>query len=247
MSFTNALGPYIDEDGLVLERPNESSGPETGNGIHGSSLAEIFRVILGQSSVAQVEAFSRVIRSCEVYPTDLPPEVTERTRDLFSIRGLYHRGPRKTQELEAHDDYIALCAASSMTGAVFAKDICRYGEKNFWSFNNLEPGKWTLRTFFARHPGFYQFVRICAGQSPGPLGDAILAMSLVFNAFSRSEGGKILAWMKVQALSGRLSLTDLAIDFWRWKLLRDHPDGMREVFKKYYGPAHPFAVWAPRI
>lgn len=234
MTFDEALKRYTDEDGLILERPNMSDGPETGNGIHGLCLANLIRYKRGELKREHVWDFIRIIESCEVRPKPWLP----------SIAGLYHRGPRKTGELIAHDDYRMLSAVSSLIGAPFAREIVQHGNVGTlgWSFNNLEPFKWTLRTWHRRFPGVVPLYKICGGMAPWPHEIEGLKSVLWFAPCSDNAGSWILNFAAVEALRGRLAEVDLVIERWDTQL-KSKWGSLAALMAAYYGPQHPFSCY----
>lgn len=233
--FRKEMAPYIDEDGLVLERQNSSDGPETGNGITNLSVYMLILHLSGNLKKKDVAKFCEVIRACEVSSyVDYPPD---------QVKGLYNRGPRKMGDLIGHDDYVSLAGVSAIIGAPFAKEIAQYGSSHFWSFNNVEPGKWTLQSFQGRHLDLVPFWNVCAGNSVSWAGRFLLSKSIAWS--SGNASAMILKWIQCRALLGRMSQFDEAIDDWKHYLIKRYPMGMMSVFSEYYGPQHPFAKYGP--
>lgn len=237
MNFDQALQPYVDEDDLVLEKPNSSPGPDTGNGIHGRCVAEIIRHLRGESKPEHVQRFIKIIRSCQVpgWP------------------GLYHKGPRKTGELISADDYRLLAAASFVLGAPFGFEIAAYGHGHQWTYNNLVPGStglWKKDNYRACHRRFVGVVPgyLMSGGLPcGVVGQFEISTALGLGALSSHESSRILDWATVLTVQGRCS--DNAVGAWRKGLRLRFADGMRGVMGSYYNkpdlPPHPFATYFP--
>lgn len=228
MGFTEELVPYTESDGLILERVKTSDGAETGNGIFNLSLVEVIKLRIGESSVPSVVNFCNVIQKCEVEP------------------GLFYRGPMKKQELEAFDDYVMLCGASYLLNVSFAKEVLSYAQKHTWSFNSLEPGKWTAQTCFGRYPFFIPYVKLSACQPDGLMGECILGTGLIMDSLSKDADTMLMGWMRVQVLKGR-GVADYSVGIWERALLKKFPNGMQDVASQYYGPAHPITKYIPRV
>lgn len=216
----------MDEDGLVIEKPNQSDGPETGNGVRERSALELLCFKRGETNKYHLEDFSKTIRSCEVE------------------KGLYNRGPRKPGEMAAHDDRRCLSAVSSILNLPFAEEINSYGNKHWWSYNNLNPGRWSISTCDYRLPGVVPSYRLNAGKNFLPLEDIALGASILASSWSKSPKQKIIWWMQVEALAGR-GMFESVIDQW-WTSLHVQYGSMGPVFAAYYeNEDHPFVHLSP--
>lgn len=238
MSLRQEILPYVDEDGLVLELKNPGPGPNTGNGIHGLSVYMILLHLLGEIESQDLTEFCRVIRTCEVQEyLEYPPH---------PIPGLYNRGPRKIGDLIAHDDYVALAAASSIVGAPFAREIVGYGSQHCWSFNNAEPGKWTPRSFQGRRLWLITFWDLCAGKKACFLGEILLCAWIRLQSGTKDPSGLILQWLICRAVEDKSPRLKASVECWKRAFFLKFPLGIREVFTSYYETGHPFALRAPR-
>lgn len=236
MSLRAAIQPFRDEDGLIIERPNQSDGPETGNGIRERCALELLCYKLGETNRDQLNDFRYTIQSCEAWNRS---SVTR-----AQIRGIYNRGPRKTEEKAAHDDRRCLSAVSSVLNLPFARDIYRYGKDNWWSFNNLKPNTFSLSDCDRRFAGVVPMYRLNAGSILWPFEDVELAAAILVSAFKRNPGQKVIWWMQVEALEQRGIFGDVT-EQW-WNCVKVQYGSMREVFSAYYqNPNHPFALLSP--
>lgn len=226
-SYDEALRPYIDEDGLGLERLNSSPGPETGNGPHILAIMELIRLLRGESKPEQVLNVQSVIKSCQV--PDCP--------------GLFNRGPRKIGDLNSHDNYRAISALSYRLNLPFAKDIHRYGKTYLWMYDNTRPGALTLSTWQRRFIGVVPTYRMNAGVASCWPDEAEISLTLRLGSDSEEPRSRILDWFTVLSVEGRAC--DEAVARWREGLYKKFPGGMREVFEKYLSPAHPCVVYCP--
>ncbi len=128
---------YFDQYGLVT--PSQNSPYSSDNGLLYSSQAYILLKRHGEMKPEIESWFKRVVKSCEIEP------------GLFQRLPLKHGKTRQ----QGPDDYIGLCAASQE----IAERVWTYGKKHGFSYNNVEPGKWTLRSFIGRQPPFLAHVR----------------------------------------------------------------------------------------
>lgn len=240
--FDKELLAFTDEDGLILERPNSSEGPETGNGIHGLCVATLIRFELGILNSEHLSRFFEVIQSCEF--------AKQESEGLVGVQGLYNRGPRKLFELISHDDYRALSAVSNIVSAPFSKHIEQFGSRSCWSFNNLHFKKWTWRSWHGRFPGVVPKYKLFGGRDLWPHEIAAICLPFYWTAYSKDAGAHLLSWMEAKALRGRIWCVDKAIEF--WEMHRDHHFGsmagvMREYYQQVPGqPDHPFARFFPK-
>lgn len=236
MNFREAMIPYFDEDGLVLEKPNSSPGPDTGNGIENLSIYMILLSLTNDIRQSDVEKFCSVIKSCQVssYKNNYPP---------VPIVGLYNRGPRKPDDLIGHDDYVVLSGVSAIVSPQFAKDIAQCGTERSWNFNNVDPDKWTWKSWEGRFVYLIPYWKINGGMNAGFMGRFILTEYLQWangDATNRTQ-----QWIMCRSLMGRAMQFDYAVSKWRRNMFKDYPCGMQSVFSERYNPTHPFAKYSP--
>lgn len=224
--FDEALKPYTDEDGLILERPNSSPGPDTGNGTMNLCVAEIVRFIRGESSTENTLRVKEILETCEVlgYP------------------GLFERGPRKT-DLDSHDNRRAIAALSNILNLPFATDIVFHGKTNWWSYNNVDPGVWSFRSWDGRMPGLVATYKLAARLDIGFIDRSEIAGTLYYGARSSDPHSRLLDWFTILVV--KRSLCFGAHDAWWEGLFKSFPRGMKDVLEAVYGKDHPIAVYAP--
>lgn len=223
---------YTDEDGLILESPNIDPGANTGNGLFNLAVYTHLLLERYEMNVELQQKIFKVAISCQVpgYP------------------GLFYRGPRKTGETIAHDDYVGLASMGWVLNIPIRKDIVLYGEAHGYSFNSLVPNqsRWSpeyWKLWHGRH-GLIPFYRACAGYPSSMVDQAVLCAWILANAKSDHAGGKILTWLKIKALAGRFAWIDWATSIWWGKLKEQYVFGMKDVFATYYGTEHPFTRYA---
>lgn len=232
MTIREAMQSFMDEDHLYIERPNQSDGPETGNGIRERCVLEMLSHKKRESKQEHMMDFMQTIRSCEVEINKVP------------IRGLYNRGPRKLGDKAAHDDRRCLSAVSSVLNLPFAREIYDYGKRNFWSFNNLNPNHFSLRDCDIRFAGVVPSYRLNASKDFLPLEDVSICSGLLLSALSKKPGQKIIWWLQVEAFTVR-GLFESQVGYW-WQCLESQYGSMGEVFAAYYeNPKHPYVSLSP--
>jgi hypothetical protein len=52
-------------------------------------------------------------------------------------------------------------------------------------------------------------------------------------------------WLLIQTWDGKGLLSKWAVDRWKAKLLREYPNGMKDVYGSYYQSEHPFLTYVP--
>lgn len=159
--------------------------------------------------------------------------------------GLFNRNIYKTAvapQREAHDNYVAICVLSKLYSLRYLNDICEYGEKHGWNYNNLEPDKWQLEC--QRQGGEVAFYKIMNEETPSIL-DAIWMFggflitlfkweySLVMLTYVRMSGLKLckpkVFWVKL--------LVDTMLML--WTVVFQFRGGICEAVKKSFIPSHP--------
>lgn len=233
MSLKDEIANWTDSDGLVTPNYRPQTKDETGNGILYTSIAHCLMVMRGElRDTYDYNMFYCVMRSCQV--PDARPRRLKPVPNVIS--GLFHRSPNKTQELQGDDDYIGVCAASKLMDAPFAREILKYGRKHRWSFNNLEPGKWTPRTWFGRKPQFVAHVMFSACQMPPLYLRLLWCASLLLSGLSRSSTGWMLSWLMTISAEGISPMCDQAISLWRCLLRRSKFKSMKGVLRDHLNP-----------
>ena len=177
--------------------------------------------------------------------------VYDSIRALEKERGLYHRRRISPEIYEAHDNYVGICALSVIFGLVFANDIVRYGEKNGYNYNNVEPGKYELKC--QRQGGDIAFYKLCAGYKAEPWYVVWMVGGLIVSSLRSSPSEMNLGWLRFQTL-GLLDIDssftkaviktgELIVDVIHWIKGKDQ----LWAFANYYRPDHPVNVLAKEL
>lgn len=220
---------HIDEDGMVLEDPNAGEGPNTGNGWHGWGVLSCLASIRGEVR-EQMKADFHVAYMASV---------------VNGHPGLVHRGPRKREELIAHDDMIGISVASkAIDNGLTAALVLAHLKKRAGSYNNLEPDKWTLRSFQVRHMNVLPTLYGACNLELGCLESSLAIINFISGSLSSSPRGRILDWMCYRMLTDTTNKSVLrAMEDWKSGLFKVYSKGMRDVFAEYYGVDHPFVEY----
>jgi hypothetical protein len=162
-----------------------------------------------------IEEFRAIVARCEIFP------------------GYYSRYPGDP-EPTSWDDLIGLSVADTMS----AQSILDYASKHDWSWGD----KW-----LGRIPLLQPTVLAGAGVKLSLFSQAKAGACFIQNTFEPvgETSGACLLFLASQVLEGRGAIVDLAIHFWRWRMQRKYPRGIAEVYATYFGPQHPYALFAP--
>lgn len=212
----------MDEDGLVtIDRdPGRWS---TGNGLLYTGIFYTLLFLRGEALPEDVVRFSKTVYNC------------------WQVPGVLNRNPGRP-DLESHDDYIGVMAASYHLNTPHAKIICGYGEKHWWSFNNVDPCKWALQTYHGRFPGLVGYYRMAARKPPGMLQSLMLNAKITASACpSENASGKILTWLMTTVLEAENKpYFGDSIELWKARMKHDYKT-LNGLFSTYFKPSHPFS------
>jgi hypothetical protein len=212
---------YIDPYGLIT--PN---GGPSGNGLLYTSEWLVALKLKDEISEQDIHKFGKAIRSCRVagYPA------------------LYNRNPSHPDR-EAPDDYIGLAAVSSICGYHFIHQIVDWGNQTNWTYNNLNPEEFHIKSWFGRMPQVICHFKFAAGKSPSVLEKIWWCGTIILSGLRpvKDNNGRCLSWLLVETAKGKSWLCDLVGQWFMDKLNKDYPGGMSQVFTEYFTFPHPIA------
>lgn len=223
MTFEEAMIPFIDDNYFV----KHSSGNIDGNADLYTGTYYLIKNRLSGLNQTDKEHFEHSISQIEIEP------------------GLIQRA-YKPDEFEAFDDYIGLLAADYFLKTGFGKRVYEYGKKHLFSWNNLNPKKWTLRGLFIRVPAFYGLLKASAGRKLNFIDDIVFAIDLLLTERDEpgATSGRILDWHKVEVFkeAGGI-IAKWAIAKRNEEFAVKYPNLMGNVFGVYFNPEYPFAKY----
>ena len=159
----------------------------------------------------------------------------QRIKDGRIIRGLFNRKPLENTRTQHHDDYVAIALAPLFGIDDFAKDIVRYGNKNFHCYNNVNPGKFSILRM--RQPFDIMFYRIMAKEPIGIIGAVGYIQyffKILFYLFQDKSktSSKLLDWLRLNGMKKWyiLPLTKL----FNAVLLSKYKAGIYDLIKIYH-------------
>jgi hypothetical protein len=226
---------YVDSVGLVQNKKHPGDECASGNGLLYTGVAA---VILHDRDVLDAFSplFTSALATCEKWP------------------GLYIRHP-KCADQEAGDDYYGIGAASYYLASGAAQRVLSRGTRFpfrycgviplpfYYPNENQDPAHFDSRAWLGRFPALIAHLRYSAGYHPGLFAGLIHALSIAFSPW-RNEDEPILSWLMIRVAYPQSWAVRLASKWFQRRLLKKYPRGMKDVFTRYFGEAHPIAQHA---
>lgn len=163
--------------------------------------------------------------------------------------GLMVRYPGDTG-LESQDDYTGVMSVLVLNGGgySFAEQIRSYGLQHFGFWNSANPGSYkNWDAFLARFVHFFPLLKQAAYGYVGIFGQLCFAAAfLLDNGPPESTSNRCQMFLMQRALYGKYKIVDVAINWWRRKMTRLYPGGLKDVYAIYFGVSHPFYKYAPK-
>ena len=160
--------------------------------------------------------------------------------------GLFRRHPTEwRQDQIGPDDYVYLglfSAAIELNSGSIARRVVQYGRDHWWTFNNLQPGRFSKSAFLGRQQQLVCHLELCAGLESNWFRRAWL--SQVFKIAARSEKDDQDAWCLTWAIDRSLEALQtqrLAKSRATWKAAykRVWPEGYGALLRDYFAHDHP--------
>ena len=217
---------YITATGFV----SPSKGGSSNNGVLYTSEYYLLLLLNGELTEDDAAKYEDVMMCC------------------FKQPGLLSRSPDGSGGGEGPDDYIGLAAGADAMAPELAKDVLKYGYNHFGAFNNEDPSKWTTKSFLWRQIQLYSCFKWAAGEHPNPLFRFYTALSIALAGWRKpitDTDARILSWLVIQVAEKKSFMCWVAAKIWRKRLLKDYPNGMRDVAALYYEAGHPFIKYWP--
>jgi len=228
MSFRELCKPYL-KDGVMLDRNKILDG----NALLYTGTMYVLMHRLDELREGDLDDFRSLYMSSDV---SVEPGLIVRFK--------------KPDDWQAHDDYRGLLGASYFLehkrgkNLTFARYVHNYGKKNWYCWNNLNPGKWIAKGFFVRLPGFWALTKACAGRKLN-LFDKIMFSVNILSTLYKDDGfsGYNMDWIDIQVLKDHnYWLTNKAIAYYEKKFMERYPDGMGHAYSSFFNEQYPFAI-----
>lgn len=209
---------WVSTNGLALLGKGHK---ENDNGI----LFLAYFLYLVPTDKLDLDATFRVIKSLEVEP------------------GVFARHPNN-QMLEAHDNYVGICALSVLFNFSFAREIVEYGTKTGFSYNNLDTSNQQIRT--TRQGGEIAFYKLCCSYVPTVWELVWLVGGIAVAGFKGDHSTTILSWLRLEAIKRKdgprpqwvVALIGAASLLFSIGVKKKWGN-IKEAFKKYFVADHP--------
>lgn len=225
---------WVSPNGLALLNIGD---PENSNGI---LFLAMFLILLKESDdVIQDDLFKSfsAIKKIEVEP------------------GLFKRSP-SSQELEAHDDYIGICALSVIFNLATAREIVEFGTAHGFAYDNLSPELPSPKTI--RQGGDIAFYKICAGFTPTIWEFVWMCAGIILAGVRGTPSVVNLAWLRLKAISYAVFRAQTSLFGWLSTSIfftsliynisvRKRFGGIQGSFAKYFIEAHPIRRLAKEL
>lgn len=256
MSILEEFRYYRDLDGL-----NQLSGVRTQNGT--LFTTEYILCIKDHPDVSDQEFDNEVTRVSEVFTKCEPKpglsvrapgskefDSMDNTSAILTFSALFDGGAygrrmlkhmRKT-ECSGPDVHYDI----DRSKAWFTKaKILSFGKPKYW--NNQYPEEFCFAGWWGRSPGFMGLLKMVAGEWVGPFGQLSVLVGQFLGCFQEKTNtdARKLPYVVWQYLKQRNFIWKTFYKLWCWKLMRDYPRGMKDVYKIYYPEGNPIREHSP--
>lgn len=232
---------FTDQSGLVSPWLCSNAVSGSNNGILYTALWLFCLKRSGGLNEEDCQKWRKLMRSCQVRP------------------GLLKRSPVNSTDVEGNDDYIGYLAGCKLTGSGdYAREYLEYGRTNAGCYNNVNPNKWTLRSFLWRQPQLIAHAYYASASQMSGITCIIkhfvkLVWSLTMFLSSRMQplkdsDSRILSWLLYKTWDKKGYFARRAVCGWLKRLRRDYPNGkMRAVAEIAFPGSVVLLKWFPRI
>lgn len=195
----------------------------------------------------------------------LTPEAIQKFLDAINAcldsDGLLNRAPGDPDLADPDDHYSLLNALIEIKETSIARGFFKNVFKFFGSFNNTNPGTWTIQSVLVRQPQL--FCAIVNSAFPSLLNPLHWLVRFIFNPYyiisaliiatscigvdPGDTDSRRLAWSLQNNLKKTSLICWLASKIWMWRLNKDYTNKMQSVAAIYYQPQglgnNPYSKW----
>jgi hypothetical protein len=216
--YLNLIVQYTDNNKLI--KPNVAY-TDSGNGLLYASIDVLLRNIYN-------------IEQSEV-------QYTLAVTDCMKEPGLLMRTPQNSYGYEQFDDYMGTIAAfTTLNNTTIPQNIYIYAVTHLFNLNNIDPGKFTIKSFLGRYPHLWVLTFASAFRFfKYLLFPILITIPYFFTPNINDTSGTQLQWVFVKAVE---NLYNIKLTHWENKFVNVYGSNpLNVLFTKYYGPDHPFA------
>ena len=179
-------------------------------------------------------------------------ESMDNTTALVAISGLYGDGAfaeemyQHGEKVSGHTYDTTQDAANNKTLYTYAR-IFNLGFYPDWFFNNQNPDLFCGAGWFGRSPAMVGLIKMASGKHVvNPIDFIGVLVGQFIGAFTATDNldARTLSYVAWQFLKERSFFWKMAYKLWCWKLMRDYPRGMRDVYSRYFGESHPIVKYS---
>ena len=175
-----------------------------------------------------------------------PPKKSMAMSHLVDSEGLFFRHPTKRNDLDSTDNLVGfgVWAFVCPEGKEYVSRILRYGAKNFYSWNQPEPSKWTFRSFLGRQWQVMVHLRLSIDEWVSPIGLLWWSVAVLSSLFSKEQDSYRLSRCLVRVGEKKSTVCRTVGSVWRL-VNRLRGVTIKEINEAYYGDKnHPLAVYS---
>jgi hypothetical protein len=246
---------YTDKYGLIQpqKQPNES-----GNGLLYTSEYIVTLAKLGQLETDDKVKYLGAIMSSEVQPGLFKRNPEAFTNDIEAIddyiglaagskaanrliaqRILKYGREHKFLLKDIISDYLNRSDSSFHLPLIFVSKL--FGNiKVGYVYNNLEPNKANSEVWFGRFPQLIASLKWAAGEEPTLFEKVYTALVIATSGNKNDTNTFILSDLVVYCSQGSWLCRQVA-KIWKWRLYKMYPNGMKDVYKQYFGADYPLS------
>lgn len=229
--FSEAIKPWIDQDGLIGSCQNPTKW-SSGNALLETAIACVMEKKLSSQNIDLefILSFQKAIGRCQ------------------NLDGSFDKNPGRSDQI-THDDLKGVAAVSRICGMPFAKDIVDFGMANKWFvFWNLTNTGRPYPEALAR-PWDKAFYKLCASVPLSLFEPSLLSASVIIDAKYGDPSSHRLTWLMSESIDLWGGVVKSSFDMWRSSMRKKYGT-LGGINLEYYGASkinHPFITFGDQI
>lgn len=146
----------------------------------------------------------------------------------------------------SYDEIFGACYLEwSRGGFRIPFDVYAYGMKHWFCYDVENPGKLSLRFFFARNVTFIPFVKACGRMKVGVIGQAAWTLGAWLSLLTpkSNTSGKLLIDLQILPMWRTGFIAKVGVQVWLYFMKRQYKS--RKAIYEIYFPNHPLSQYQP--